>query len=149
MGVPQRPSALAFLRFTAISKLGRKLHREIARLRAAQDAIHIGGSATEGVYLVSSVGEQAAVSDKARCDIDRRYLASGRRQYDRHAMRDHECIRHDDKAASRYGDSQDCRLRPRSIDRPLSINPPRFARGVLAHHIDFLGLASAGPFCLA
>src|SRR6516165_5549075 len=27
-------------------ELGRQLHREIARLRAAQDAIHIGGSTT-------------------------------------------------------------------------------------------------------
>src|SRR5215831_1757194 len=30
----------------------RKLHREIARLRAAQDAIHIGGGATKVVYPV-------------------------------------------------------------------------------------------------
>jgi hypothetical protein len=30
-------------------ELGRKLHREIARLRAAQDAIDIGGGTTKGV----------------------------------------------------------------------------------------------------
>ena len=64
MGVPQRPSALGVLRFTAISKLGRKLHREIARLRAAQDAIDIRGGTTKvGVYRVGCVGEQAAVSN--------------------------------------------------------------------------------------
>jgi hypothetical protein len=28
--------------------------------------------------------------------IDRRYVVSGRRRYDRRAMRDRECIRHDD-----------------------------------------------------
>ena len=33
---------------------GRKLHRKIARLFAAQDAIHISGGATEGVYRVDS-----------------------------------------------------------------------------------------------
>src|SRR6516162_7421683 len=35
-------------------ELCRKLHREIARLLAAQDAIHIGGGATIAVYLVDS-----------------------------------------------------------------------------------------------
>ena len=34
-------------------KFCRKLHREIGRLFAAQDAIHIGGGATPVVYLVS------------------------------------------------------------------------------------------------
>ena len=33
-------------------ELGRQLHREIARLFAAQDAIHIGGGATPDVYPV-------------------------------------------------------------------------------------------------
>src|SRR5262249_1493570 len=56
----------------------RKLHRKIARLFAAQDAIHIGGGATKGVYLVGSVGEQAAVPGKGRLRIDRRDVASGR-----------------------------------------------------------------------
>ena len=42
----------------------RKLHREIARLLAAQNAIDISGGATVGVYLIDSVGDQAAVSDK-------------------------------------------------------------------------------------
>jgi hypothetical protein len=79
----------------------RKLHREIARLLAAQDAIHVRGGATRNVCLVGSIGEQAAVSGKFGCRRDRRYVVSGRRQYDRRAMRDHESTRHDDKAASR------------------------------------------------
>jgi hypothetical protein len=37
-------------------ELGRKLHREIARLRAAQNAIDISGGATPIVYRVDSVG---------------------------------------------------------------------------------------------
>src|SRR6516165_4970090 len=82
-------------------ELGRKLHREIARLRAAQNAIHVGGGATIEVYRVGSVGEQAAVSGKLRCPIDCRYVVSGGGRYDRHAMHERESIRHDDKAASR------------------------------------------------
>jgi hypothetical protein len=34
--------------------------------------------------------------------IDRRYVVSGRPQYDRYAMCGHESVRHDDKAASRF-----------------------------------------------
>ena len=44
------------------------------------------GGTTKVVYRVGSVGEQTAVSDKVRCDIDRRYVVSGRRRYDQRAM---------------------------------------------------------------
>ena len=47
-------------------ELGRELHREIAWLLAAQDAIDIGGGTTVGVCQVVSVGQQAAVSGKDR-----------------------------------------------------------------------------------
>src|SRR6516225_8632597 len=82
-------------------KLGRQLHREIARLLAAQDAIDIGGGATPVVSQVDSVGEQTAVSGGVRIRIDRRYVVSGRSRYDRRAIHEREYIRHDDKAASR------------------------------------------------
>ena len=85
----------------------RKLHREIARLRAAQNAIDISSSPTIDVYHVDSVGEQTAVSDKVRCPIDRRYVVSGRRQYDRRAMLDREYIPNDDKAVSRLAPEGD------------------------------------------
>src|SRR5215471_6492191 len=60
-------------------ELGRKLHREIVRLLAAQNAIDISGGATKVVYRVPgrrSVGEQAAVSGKDRIRIDRWYVLS-------------------------------------------------------------------------
>jgi hypothetical protein len=41
---------------------------------------------TKGVYRVNSVGEQTAIFGKFRCPIDRRYVVSGRRRYDRRAM---------------------------------------------------------------
>jgi hypothetical protein len=69
---------------------GRKLHGEIARLRAAQNAIHLGRGTTNDVYYVGCVGEQAAVSGIERERIDRRYVVSGRRQYDLRAMRERE-----------------------------------------------------------
>ena len=44
--------------------------------------------------------KQTAISGKERKVIDRRYVVSGRRQYDRRAMHGRECVRDDDKAAS-------------------------------------------------
>src|SRR6516165_2268467 len=59
-----RPSALAVLRFTTISNL-----------------------------VGDSVGEQTAFSDSERAPIDRRYVVSGRRRYDRCTIRGREYIR--------------------------------------------------------
>jgi hypothetical protein len=47
-------------------ELGRKLNGQLRRLRAAQNAIYIGGGGTVGIYRVDSVGEQATVSGKLR-----------------------------------------------------------------------------------
>ena len=80
---------------------------EIARLLAAQNAIDISRGATKGVYQVESVVEQTAVSGKNKYVIDRRYVVSGCRRYDRRAMRDREYIRHDNKAASRLASEGD------------------------------------------
>src|SRR6516164_9030155 len=101
-----RPSALAVLRFTAISYFtgnctGRSPAFAPRRMRSTKVA------ARRKLSTWSGPGEQAAVSDKVRCDIDRRYVVSGRRKYDRHAMRDHEWIRRDDKAASRLAPKGD------------------------------------------
>src|SRR5215470_11818000 len=85
----------------------RKLHREIARLCATQYAIDISRSTTRDIYHVWSVGEQTAVSDKLRRHIDRRYVVSGRPQYELHAMREREYIRYEDKAASRLAPKGD------------------------------------------
>jgi hypothetical protein len=84
------------LRFRTISNfVGNCTGR--SRLRAAQDAIDIGGGATPVVYQVDSVGELGI----GRLVLDRRYLGSGRRRYDQRAMSEHPLIRHYDKAASR------------------------------------------------
>ena len=62
---------------------------------------------TVGVGQVHSVGKQTALSGKGRLPIDRRHVVSGRRRYDRRAMREHENTWHDDKAASRLAPKGD------------------------------------------
>ena len=59
------------------------------------------GGTTPSVYWVDPVGEQAAVSGKLRYPIDRRYVVSARRYYERRAMHGREYVRDHDKAASR------------------------------------------------
>jgi hypothetical protein len=54
------------LDFARSSQILSELHREIARLRAAQDVIHMRGGATKVVYQVGSEGEQATVSGRGR-----------------------------------------------------------------------------------
>src|SRR5262249_26887042 len=88
-------------------ELGRKLHWEIARLLAAQNAIDIGGGMDERIYLVGSVGEQAAVAGIVGERVDRRYVVSRCRQYDGRTMRGHEWTRHDDETASRLAPKGD------------------------------------------
>ena len=66
MGVWQDRARRGSLALHDHLELGRKLHRQIARLLAAQDAIDISGGTTKVVYPVDSVGEQAAVSGKGR-----------------------------------------------------------------------------------
>jgi hypothetical protein len=61
----------------------------------------MGGGPTKAVYLIASVREQTAVSGIVRCGKDRRYVCSGCRRYDRHAMRARGCIRGNDMTASR------------------------------------------------
>src|SRR5262249_44086008 len=109
------PSAVAVLRFTTISNLVGNCTGRSPGFSPRQDAIHIGGGATPGVYQVGSVGEQTAAYGIVRCRIDRRYLVPGRRRYDRGAMCGlEEYIRHEDKPASRLapkGDDGRCDLR--------------------------------------
>jgi hypothetical protein len=75
------------------------------RLRPAEERDEF---APKEVYQIDSVGEQAAVSGKDRSRIDRRYVVSGRRRYDRRAIQAREWVRYDDKAAAR--------LAPQGVD---------------------------------
>jgi hypothetical protein len=103
---------VAVLRFTTISNfVGSCTGRSLG---FSQNAIHIGGGATKEVHRLGSVGDQTALSGIDRLVIDRWYVVSGRRRYDRRAMPEHESVRHSDNPASR--------LAPRAI-MAVSISP--------------------------
>jgi hypothetical protein len=55
----------------------RQLNRQVGRLCATEDAIHIGSRAAKDVRRIVAIGERAAVSGKARYRTYRRYLVSG------------------------------------------------------------------------
>ena len=77
-----------------------------------------------------------------RVPVDRRYVVSGRRQYDRRAMRVRECIRHDDKAASRLAPRAMMAvsmLLARRVDRRFPAPPWRGAGAHTACSFDCLG----------
>ena len=53
-------SALAVLRLITSSKLGRRLHRQVGRLLALENAIDIAGRASVLVDRIRPIGDQAA-----------------------------------------------------------------------------------------
>jgi hypothetical protein len=54
--------------------LGRRLHRQISRLLALQDAINVFGRALMLVVEIGPVGGKAASGDEGACVVDRRQL---------------------------------------------------------------------------
>jgi hypothetical protein len=59
-------------------------HRQLCRLRAPEDAIHVAGRATELIEIVRTVGDQAALGNVVTCDVDRgkpALSASGSRRH--------------------------------------------------------------------
>src|SRR4051794_30343985 len=64
-----RPSVLAVLRYHQLV-LGRRLHRQVRRLLALEDAIDIAGRAPKIIEPVKSVGQQAAEFSKLMVRID-------------------------------------------------------------------------------
>ena len=57
---------MAVLRLIDQLVLGRRLHRQVRRLLALEDAIDVVGSAPILVDGIVSIGDQAAVGDEAR-----------------------------------------------------------------------------------
>ena len=65
--------------------LGRRLHRQVARLLALEDAVDVAGRLPVLVALIRSIGDQAAGGDEEPFEIDRR-LVLGRLHDDQIAM---------------------------------------------------------------
>ena len=62
--------------------LGRRLHRQVGRLLALQDAIDIAGGAPVLVDEIRPVGDQAAGGDEVAIGVDRGQLVPGRQRDD-------------------------------------------------------------------
>ena len=60
------PERLGGLGVNSHLKFDRHLNRQVGRLCATENAIHIGRGAPKQVRAVGSVGKQTAVSDKER-----------------------------------------------------------------------------------
>ena len=64
IGGTSRPSALAVLRLIDQLVLGRRLHRQVGRLLALEDAVDVAGRAPVLVDRIRPVGDQAAAGDE-------------------------------------------------------------------------------------
>src|SRR5262245_15583047 len=51
--------------------LGRRLHRQVGRLLASENAVDVSGGTTIPVDLISSIRDQTAASDKMAFEVDR------------------------------------------------------------------------------
>ena len=73
-----RPERLRGLEVDDQLVLGRRLHRQVGRFLALEDAIDVAGRAPELVDLVRPIGDQAAGGDEEAFAVDRRQLVPGR-----------------------------------------------------------------------
>ncbi len=88
VGGTSRPSALAVLRLIDQFVLGRRLHRQVGRLLAFEDAIDIARGAPVMVDAIGPVGDQAAGVDEEASGVDRGQFVPGRQRDDQIAMTD-------------------------------------------------------------
>src|SRR5215813_15253169 len=68
-------------------KLGRRLHRQIGRLLALENAIDVASRAPIQVYKVWPIGDQTAAGSKEAERIDRGQSVPGCKSYDQIAMK--------------------------------------------------------------
>ena len=66
--------------------LGRRLHRQVGRLLALEDAIDVAGGAPVLVDEIGPIGNQAAAGDEVAFEVDRGQLVPGRQRDDQIAM---------------------------------------------------------------
>ena len=71
--------------------LGRRLHRQVGRLLALEDAVDVAGGASILVDQVRPVGDQATGCDGVAAGVDRGQTVPGRQRGDQFAMNDRRC----------------------------------------------------------
>ena len=81
--------------------LGRRLHRQVGRLLALEDAVDVAGRAPVLVDLISPIGDQAAGRDEGAIVVDRGQPVPGRQRDDQIAMNERRPARRHDQAAIR------------------------------------------------
>jgi hypothetical protein len=81
--------------------LRRRLHRQISRLLAFEDAIDVSGGAVIFVHLIGTVGDQAARTGKIAEGIDRGQLVPDRQRGERPRMVRPKLARRHDQSAIR------------------------------------------------
>src|SRR5262245_30059053 len=81
--------------------LGRRLNRQVARLLASEDAIHVGRRAAVLIDLIGAIGDQATGLDEETKRIDRGQLVPGRKRGDPIGMVRGESVWQDDQSAVR------------------------------------------------
>ena len=81
--------------------LGRRLHRQVGRLLALEDAIDVAGRAPVLVDEIRPVGDQAAGGDEEALAVDRGQFVPGRQRDDQIAMNRRQRARRHDQAAIR------------------------------------------------
>ena len=88
--------------------LGRRLHRQVGRLLALEDAIDVAGRAPVLVDVIRPIGDQAAGGDEEAFEVDRGQLVPGRQRDDQIAMK-----RRRPRSPSRSGRHSERARRPR------------------------------------
>src|SRR6516164_7274129 len=127
---------------------GRRLHRQVGRLFALEDAIDVAGRASELIDPVRPIGEQVALGGEHRVRVDRGQPVLGRKLDDRIAI---ERPRRAARRASRHDQAairgtRECRDDPfelagvAGVDRP-HLYPERWGRG-----LDRAELAGPGRY---
>src|SRR5215472_9975240 len=81
--------------------LDRRLHRQVGRLLALEDAIHVACRMPKLVDESRPIGDQAAANDEVACEVNRRQFVSGRQRDDQIAMNRRQSASRYDQAAVR------------------------------------------------
>jgi hypothetical protein len=78
-----------------------RLHRQVGRLLALEDAIDITRGAPELIDLIGSIADQSAACDIVPVRVDRGQTVLGHKRDNQIAMNDRKSSRRDDEAAIR------------------------------------------------
>ena len=81
--------------------LDRRLHRQVGRLLALEDAIHVACRVPKLVDESRPIGDQAAANDEVACEVNRGQFVSGRQRDNQIAMNRRQSASRYDQAAIR------------------------------------------------